>query len=129
MPPLEQQFRTQPAVLWAIAVDANGTPLLDSYGKPKVQEPIELLVRWTDTQQSSLGAQENVEISSAQVVVDRPIALNSIMRKGTMQSLSNPPGNLHRVAQYNETMDIKGRAAARTVTLVHFAESLPTVVS
>ena len=123
MPPIELADRRQKAVLWAAVEDS-----FDDYGKHKVSAAIEVKVRWEEKKQESVDAMGNTIALDAFVVVDRVIAVGSIMWLGKKADLATPPVNLKEVAEYREVPDIKGRKSGRVVLLVRYSNELPTIV-
>jgi hypothetical protein len=124
MPPIEQDFRFQLAVLWQFVG-------YDAHGKATVSAPVELAVRWDDTVQQTLGAQESIETSSTKLVVGQDVPELSIFWRGALADLpeGNNPGNLYRVESVTKTPDVKGRQFFRTCMLVKYADTLPVIVS
>jgi hypothetical protein len=118
---LEMQFRTSKAVLWA----ASG---VDRYGEVTVASPVEIMVRWNETKQDPNQAKDEVTSVPVEVVVDRDVAIGSVMRFGPLADLPSTPDNLFRVVNYSSTPDLKGRHYFRTASLVRRSDSLPTVV-
>jgi hypothetical protein len=125
MPAQELSFLTQTALLF---------PLLgiDQWGQPTVGDPVELKppyngVRWNDVLREVVDAEGNTVAIDAVVVVARTIAVKSRMWLGTLAEWyesgtgtgsSAPDSQLCEVKLYNETRDIKGRVATRTVSLM-----------
>ena len=121
MPSQELSFRTQKAVLWTRAG-------FDDYGRPTVNSPIELKVRWEDGKRQDLGPLASPVAVDATVTVDREIEIGSMLRKGAKTTMPSPVDKIHEVVDYVEIPDVKGRVAERVVLLRRFAESLPTIV-
>ena len=122
MPDIETQGRHQQAVLW----EAAG---LDDYAKPTVNEQRqEILVKWNEQRQESLDAQGNTIVIDATAVVGQEIPVFSIMKLGTIEDLGDAPTGLKMVVNYSETRDIKGRGIFRSVGLMRYSDTLPTVV-
>lgn len=124
MPSPETSDRYQKAVLWSAGPN-------DKHGEPTVLAPIELNVRWQDRRSPGVGDAGETIATDATVVVDRQIAINSIMWKGELANF-NPAvnsGELMQVANYSETPDIKNRVAYREVTLRRFRSQLPSTVT
>ena len=117
MPPLEQQFRSQRAVLW-MAVG------FDDYGVPKVAAPVEIDVRWDETQSETKDAKGDMIQIDATVVVDRVITPGSVMWLGDVIDLLTPPTNLKRVVSYQEVPDIRNRHVRKLVTVARLSDNL-----
>ena len=121
MPDIETQGRHQRAVLWEAAD-------LDNYAKPTISEAVEILVKWNEQRQESLDAQGNTIAIDATAVVGRHIEVDSIMKLGTIEDLGEAPTGLMMVSTYSETRDIKGRGIFRSVGLIRYGDTLPTIV-
>ena len=135
MPPIEVRDCPQDAVLWPIlGYNDEGQAVVSD-------EPIALNavegrgVRWLQKRREALDAQGNTVLLDATAIVERRIDPGSNMWLGSIGDL--PPGTsfqgeldeLHYVATYKETPDIKGREVRRTVGLVRFRDALPTQAS
>ena len=120
MPAMETAFRTQYVVLWT-----GGS--LDNYGQYQVASPVEIKVRWEDTQEEIEDPAGGTIITSSRVVIDRVITVGSIMWKGKLDDLPSSPTNLKRVVSYIEVPDIKGRSSRRVVLLTAYSDTLPPV--
>lgn len=118
MPALELSGRHQKAVLWA----ANG---YDDYGQPEVDAAIEITVRWETGLREAIGPQGGPIAFDGLAVVDREIAVGSIMWLGALAALPSPATDLKQVVDYTETPDIKARAIRRTVKLAKYSDTLP----
>ena len=121
MPAIESADRKQKAVLWA----ATG---VDDYGEHKVSAAVEIRVRWEEKRREGVNPNGNTIAVEATVVVDRVIAIGSIMWLGKKADLADPPVNLKQVMGRGEIPDTKGRKTRRTVLLVRHSNELPTVV-
>lgn len=119
--PLETSELNQRAVLWA----ASGT---DNYGEHTVNAATEIAARWESGLAEAVGAQGAVIASSGTVVVDREIAVGSILWKGKLCDVPTPKTNLHQVIDYQETPDVKARNYRRVVTLARYSDELPGIV-
>lgn len=125
MPHMELSHRRQKAVLWA----KGG---YDGYGQPTAAEPVELSVRWVQRRAEMLDPQGNTITVDATVVVDREVAVGGVMWEGELEDWydtgsAGQDSGLHRVAAYQETPDVKGRAVRRTVGLLRHRDTLPTI--
>jgi hypothetical protein len=122
MPAPELNGRHQKAVLWEkVGLDNYGNPTLDA-------SPVEIVVRWEEGRSESIDDNGNPIGVDAQVIVAQEIPVGSIMWRGALANLPNPPTGLKQVISYNETPDIKGRVTFRKVSLVRYSETLPTTV-
>jgi hypothetical protein len=101
----------QKAVLWA------ATGRYDVKGEPLLAAPIEIPVRWEETNRVINGPDDEPITLSAMVDVDRVIALNSQMRLGALDNLPTPLDTLMSVVTADHTPDIKGRHFQRSVSL------------
>lgn len=118
MPPLERTDRLQLAVLWPATSKSN------RYGTFVVGSPVEIKVRWIDTQSQALDPQGNVITVDATAVVGIDIPIGSQMWLGSAASLPGtgymPEVGLMEVKTFNRTSDIKNRNRRRTVGMIRF---------
>lgn len=121
MPSEWRAARKQKAVYWA----ASNT---DDYSAPLLAAPIELLVRWVESQQEGMDPQGNPVGNTITVVVDREIAIGSIMWLGAEADLPGSPTNLKQVIGRSRTPDVKGRSIYWDLALAKYSNSLPTLV-
>ena len=122
MPAIETADRHQTAMLWPASGQGD-------YGKHKVTAPIQIKVRWEDRQSETVDSQGNTIGTNATVVVDRVIAVGSIMWLGKKDDLADPPVNLKEVVDYSAIPDVKGRKTRRVVKLVRHSNKLPAITS
>lgn len=120
MPALEKLFRHQKAVLW----EASGK---DDYGEVTVDAAAEITVRWAERRREGVDPQGNTIAIDATAVVDREIAVGSIMWLGALVDLPTPLTDLNQVVNYNSIPDIKGREFYRTVSLIKYGNTLPVL--
>lgn len=124
MTSLETSSLHQKAVLW----EYSG---LDRYGDVTVSSPSEIDVRWEKSVAENTGPETSAETSTIEVVVDQDIAIGSILRLGTLSSISDLEDSeideLYQVVDNTKIPDIKGRSFYRSVTLNRRSNSLPTV--
>lgn len=115
MPPLERTDLRQRAVLWP----AIGR---DRFGQSTVGSPVEIRVRWLDTQTSMLDAQGNTVTIDATAIVEQDIPLGSQMWLGTLNNLPGtglvPERGLMEVKKVDGGLDLKARNVRRTVGLI-----------
>jgi hypothetical protein len=108
-------------VLWAAAG-------ADNYGVQQVSAAVELSVRWDQTATHAVNAQGATEGYDATVIVDREIAVGSIMALGTIESIGDTPTDLKVVKRLQKTPDLKGRKFHYVASLQNYNDSLPTIV-
>ncbi len=118
--PLETTELNQTAVLWP----ANG---VDNYGEYKVDDPVQINVRWEEGQREALDSNGNPIGVDALVVVDQVIAVGSIMWEGLLEDVASPPVNLKQVVNFTAIPDLKGHEVRRTVLLIRYSNELPTL--
>lgn len=123
MPPLETSSLFQKAVLFP----RTGT---DRYGQPTTGSAVEIPCRWKTERREVVTSTGDTIGLDATVTVDRKIAIGSLMWLGTLKDWNasgSSPGisdtELHEVKVYDETPDIKGRAAYRDVGLMRYLNS------
>lgn len=124
MPPPELAHRHQKAVLWS-AQEVRGRTVVDAYGEPKVNAPIEIWVRWVFGRTEITGTDGNTVAVDATAVVDRRIPEGSNMWLGSLADwLGTGSGDEETEVMYvqisSTAHDIKGRVVARTVGLMYF---------
>ena len=119
MPAIETQSLNQKAVLWeAVGVDDYGVVTLDS--------PVEIDVRWQTKDIEVIDHIGRSVITEVTVVVDREIAMGSILWKGELADIGVADlSDLRKVVERTETPDIKAREFKRTVRLAKFNSTLP----
>ena len=120
MPPIETLGRYEKAVLWPLSGQ-------DNFGEVTLATRVEVTVRWDDTQREALDAQGKTIKIDASVLVDRSIAVGSIMWKGELADLPNPPTNLFQVIGYEETSAINNKFRHREVLLMKYGNTLPAL--
>jgi hypothetical protein len=118
MPSPELTARTQDCVLWPFAG-------FDDHGRYQVGDPVDIIVRWQETQREIRKPDGVLVAIEATAYVDREIVPNSLMWLGTAATLPADgayPDNLKQVVTYEDVPDLKGRQHRRTVTLVRHHE-------
>lgn len=123
MPAPERAFLRQTAVLWP----KSG---VNAYGQATVGSPVELRVRWEWTRSEVLDPLKAPTALDASVVVDRVIAVGSLMWLGELSDFvgtgSGWEGHeIYEVKAYEETPDLKNRVSMRTVGLMRYKGTLP----
>ncbi len=111
MPSQESDWLFQPAVLWA-ATD------FDSDGRQKVTStPVQIYVKFNQGKSRQASATNDNKQLAGEAVVDRQIAVGSLVRIGKLEELPTPLTELMVVVGYNEVSDIKQQERFRSVTL------------
>ena len=131
MPSMETSYRRQKALLWAAnGFDLNGLPA-------RATVYVELDVRWNNNRTKSMDNLGNVIALDALVVVDRDVAVGSVMWEGSAHDLAEalpgtgsstadvPTSGLFEVKTFKKTNDIKGRAIRRTCGLQRIGDFMP----
>lgn len=127
MPPLETTGRFQTAVLWELKSH-------DSHGRPTVYDPVEIKVEWNARTSRNRSNQTSSQGVEATVVVDRKIALGSVMWLGKLVDWKgvrpdSDSEEVMQVVEYHRTPDIRGREVRQTVELTRFREAWPPSTS
>ncbi len=122
MPAMESDCLFQKAVLWA------ATTTFADDNSLSVSAAAEINVRWEDTKIEDPDGKGNVTSIVAEVVVGQDIAIGSIMWLGELEDIASPPVNLRKVINFSKIPDVKGRKFRRTVQLMRFHNTLPTIV-
>ncbi len=117
----ESDYRFQKAVLWVFAG-------YDGHGDVTVSAATEIDVRWEERRREVLDANGNSIAIDATVVVGQEIAVGSVLWLGALADVASPPVNLKQVVVYDSIPDVKGQEFRRTVGLVKYSDSLPTIV-
>lgn len=99
----------------------------DSHGEPTVIDPVEIDTHWESGLRERMGENDNPIAISGTILVDRDIALNSILWLGELVDLPASPTNLVEVVDFDKIPDDKGRKFQRTVFVKKWKEDLPTV--
>jgi hypothetical protein len=95
----------------------------DSNGNAMFGDPVELKVRWVDTQKSTQDKDNNVILISAQViVVNLVVPIDSVLRLGAA-SLGDGGGWCKVVGRVT-TPDVKGRNVYYALNLSKFRAAL-----
>lgn len=131
MPPLETTDLHDDAVLW------TATGRVDAFGRYEVtDEAVDLKCRWVDGQREALTPQGEPLALDATVVVDRDVPVGSIMAKGTLADWGlvgtgdvGETGTLMQVKTADQARDLKNRFTRRTVGLMIYRGSLPTITT
>lgn len=115
--PLETDGLFQKAVIWVkLGSDRFN---IDSY-----DTPIEIDCRWEDKNtQVKLPSGEIVN-STAKIMVDTDISLETVIRLGALADLPETPDNLHEVVISNSIPDLDGTEFQRTIITQRFTQTL-----
>lgn len=119
--PIETSELNQRAVLWA----AVGR--YDNEGNVLLEDPIEIPVRWEEALEEAVDPLGNTIAVDALAVVDQTIAVDSVMWLGELIDLPNTPTNLKQVSTFGNIPDIKSRHFRKTVSLIRYSNTLPTI--
>ena len=118
---IETMSRRQKATLWAAGTEST------SIGRKKVLPSVEISVRWEDKEQDALNAEgETIRVDSL-VVVDRDVAVGSLMWLGEKADWTTSAGNLREVLSFSKVPNIKGTRFRRTVGLIRYSDDLPPI--
>jgi len=117
----ETAGRKQKATLWAVAGR-------DREGRPTVSAGVEILVRWEKATEEIISDEALSLVASDVLMTDQEIAEGSIIWKGALADVPDPPTDLREVISNEEIPDVKGRSYQRTVVLGKYANALPTIV-
>jgi len=115
---IETLGRKQKATYWP-----SGTTYTDT-GQLKVQAAIEIDVRWEDRQQEALDGDGNTIRVDAVVVVDRNIAVGSMMWLGEKADWADGE-QLNEVVSFDKVPNLKATRYRRVVGLIRYSDSLP----
>jgi hypothetical protein len=119
MPPLEDSFMNDTAVLWPF----KG---FDRHGELTIGSPVEITCRWSESDRQAGGVGGGTDPADAQVEVDQYIPIGSLMWKGMLEEWdSTQPQKLFQVVERSSSKDVKGRWRSRRVVLRKFLAKLP----
>jgi hypothetical protein len=119
MPPLEDSFMNDTAVLWPF----KG---FDRHGEPVVGSPVEINCRWSESDRQAAGVGGGTDPAEAQVEVNQYIPTGSLMWKGLLEEWdATQPHTLFQVVERTSSRDVKGRWRSRRVVLRKFSSKLP----
>lgn len=124
MPPIESINRHQKAVVW------YWTGEVDEYGRPKVQQPEEIQVRWESTQRDTQDGQGRKVSYEASVKYHKTIPINSLLWLGKQVDLNeeNPTSGVMQVMSEEIVPDLKGRNTTYNYSLSRYQDTFPTVI-
>jgi len=121
MPSLASSGRHQKAVLWA----ATGN--FDNEGDALISSPVEITVRWEEVLEEAVDPNGNTVAVDAKITVDRVITVGSILWLGELIDLPSPPTELKQVIGRNHIPGIKSRQTYRSLMLMRYSDTLPTI--
>jgi hypothetical protein len=108
-------MRRQFAIYWA-PDNATGP---DRYGKPSLLSPVELKVRWEDTQKEFVDSQGTTRLSSARIFVGQDVEVGGYLKLGELVSgtLNDPieEGDAYEIKSFSKSPDLKAKNFLRTV--------------
>jgi len=116
----ETSHRNQKVVYWAAST-------ADSRGRLKLATPVELDVRWLQTNAKIIDPQGNTVGIDVVARVDQEITMGSIFWEGELSRKPAVPTDLYRVVKYEEVPDVKGKVFSRKVYLARHSDALPTL--
>jgi hypothetical protein len=96
---LETSELNQDAVLWSFTG-------IDDYSRPRVGSATALRVRWEHKLQENLNPQTQAQAVVAHVVVDRDIAVGSILWEGAIADVGVSPTPLYQVSSLKKIPDV-----------------------
>lgn len=128
MPAFETMDLTEKALLW------ETTGGLDQYGQYAYEfldSPVQRCVRWVEKRSLASDANGNPLSLDATVIMDREVAVGSLMWRGSLTDLPGtgtaaPETDLMIVVLRSRTKDIKGRYTRWSYGLTRFKDTLPT---
>lgn len=118
---IESTSRRQDATLWAAGTEST------SIGRKKVLANIAVKVRWEDREQDALDASGETIRVDALAVVDRDVAIGSLMWLGKRANWTAATGDLKEVVTFSKVPNLKGTRFRRVVGLIRYSEDLPPV--
>jgi hypothetical protein len=125
MPPVELMGRHQKAIYWPATATRN------RYGQQIVSVTLrkELQVRWDDmTLKENLSPDSTKKTRTATVIVDRELAMRSLMWLGSEDDLPAggiPTSDLLEITEDLSDQDIKGRVTKWAYGLSRYTDTLP----
>lgn len=122
MPSVETFDCTMDAVYWeALRYDA--------YGEKVVLSPVAIRVRWNDDISDSKDPEGHRIGRDAVISSLTDLVVGSIVWKGALADVPNPPTNLYQIDKDVSGLDVKNRKTRYLWNLSRFGDALPTVVS
>lgn len=119
----ETTNRHQKAMLY------EGSTQHTSQGRKKVKKGFEIDVRWEQRQSDALNEQGEMIKVDATVVVDRDIAVGSLMWLGAEDDLPSPVTELKEVVSSTKIPNLKGSIFRRVVGVIRYSNDLPPIAS
>jgi hypothetical protein len=118
---IESTSRRQDATLWAAGTETT------SIGRKKVLASVAVEVRWEDREQDALNAEGETIRVDALAVVDRDIAIGSLMWLGKRANWTATIGDLKEVVTFSKVPNLKGTRLRRVVGLIRYSDDLPPI--
>jgi hypothetical protein len=123
MPAIETDDLVDLAMVWTIFSKTN-------YSELVLNIPEEVYCRWEDEVGQPGQPLDEDQYGRATVAVGEPIAVGSLMFKGTRIEANTPGAKDIRIVVACKTVrDIKGRTTRRELQLVRYANTLPGVLT
>jgi hypothetical protein len=112
----------QDAVYFAVGTERTST------AQRKVYAGIPIKVRWTEGQQEALDEHGSPIRLDARVVVDRSIAIGSILWLGKLTDFdSDNTSDLFEVTTIKETKNLRANQTRRVLGLQRYSDTLPPI--
>lgn len=118
---IESTSRRQDATLWPAGTEST------SISRKKVLANIAIKVRWEDKKQDALDASGETIKVDALAVVDRDIAIGSLMWLGKRANWTAATGDLKEVVSFSKIPNLKGTRFRRVVGLIRYSDDLPPI--
>ncbi len=118
---IEFTSRRQDATLWAAGTEST------EIGRKKVLANVAIKVRWEDREQDALDASGETIRVDALAVVDRDVAIGSLMWLGKRADWSTATGDLKEVVTFSKVPNLKGTRFRRVVGLIRYSDDLPPI--
>ena len=89
---ITQSSLIEVAVYWSPQIDANGSQLVDDYGKALFNPPCQIFCKWDEKTVVFLDNKGNTQYSKAVVRVQYPVLELGVLWYGLLQNI-NPSGD------------------------------------
>ena len=124
MPAFEVMDLIHTAVYWeAVGIDAYNNPTI------LAEVGVEIPCRWNADSREVVNPKGAVVTTDGLVIVNQDIAIGSILWLGELADLPDPLTDLVQVIKFNTGDDLKGRHQRRSVDIMKYTDTLPTVSS
>jgi hypothetical protein len=112
----------QKAVYWGLQSSESGGVAFDSYGVPLLTSPVEINVRWEDTQEEFIDSKGTKRISSAKIFVGQDVSVGGILMLGELTDVvdeTHPKENPHagEIRSFGKVPNLRVTEYVRTVYL------------